>query len=153
MKHNIYWKIESQAASPNSPPFIKSNGSLPSPQKPAAILYLHPPVALRSTYMPTFHLHLCLPSRLLLCLPTKTLNVFFLSPTRVICLAHIVTPDRWHTQNKPLCSTTRHFLPPLINSPSLDPHIIPNTPFSDILKFILFADCLRSSLKPTQNNM
>jgi hypothetical protein len=37
-----FLKNWSRAASPNSPPFIKRNGSLPSPQKPAAIPYLHP---------------------------------------------------------------------------------------------------------------
>lgn len=97
MKQHISWKTGSRAATPNSPYFIKRNGILPSPQKPAAIPYLHPPVAWRSIEMPTFHLRLCLPS-FLSCLPTKTLNVFFLSPVRVICLPHIAIPGLWHRQ-------------------------------------------------------
>ena len=153
MKQNISWKTGSRAASPNSPPLIKRIGSLPSPQKPAAIPYLHPQVAWRSIQMLPLHLRLCLPSRLLSCLPTKTLNAFFLSPMRVICLAHTVIPDLWHGQNKSLCSTNViSFRLLSIPRPS-DPHIILNISFSDILKFMLFTDRLRSRLKPTQNNM
>jgi hypothetical protein len=152
MKQNISWKTESRATTPNSPYFIKRNGSLLSPQKPAAIPYLHPqlPADLFKCHP---SIYACLPSRLLSSLPTKNLNAFFLSPMPVICLAYIVISDLWHTQNKPLCSTTCHFLPPPINSPPLWPTHYSQHPFSGILKFMLFADCLRLSLKPTQNNV
>ena len=121
MKQNISWKTESRATTPNSSNFIKRNSSLPSPQKPAAILYLHPqlPEDLYKCHpsiyayvsqVVSFHIY-----------QLKIWTLIFLSPMRVICLAQIVIPDLWHTQNKPLCSTTCHFPLPPINFPSLWP--------------------------------
>lgn len=151
---NIPWKIESRAASSNSPPLIKGNGSLPSPQKPAAILYLHPQL---SEYLFKCHPYIYTYVSQVVSFHVYQLKLWTHFPLPNGCDMPCTHRHSWpmthtHIEKKPLWSTTRHFLPPPINSPSLWPthysqHLVLRYP----RKFMLFADCLRSRLKPTQN--